>query len=323
MTAAAMTMEDEPVVRGRSPTALAIRKLMRKRIAVAALVVIAIFYAAGILAPWISPYDFAEQNLDATFQGPSLAHPFGTDRLGRDLLSRSLWSMQTTVIVTVATLFTGGIVLAVGLGLLAGYRGGTWVDTLIMRTGDVFFALPGLPMLILINAALGDRVDAWAKHLEDWTGIGGIRDSGAPDYFLIFGALSLFSWVGGARVIRSQVLALRETDYVTAARAVGATDFGVITRHLLPNVSNLVIVSVSSGLGAVAGSEILLTWFGVGIQPPHPSFGVMIYDASTSIRAFSAHPYLIAVPASVVGTLILAFNLLGDAVNDVFTPRAK
>lgn len=323
MTAAAMTMEDEPVVRGRSPTALAIRKLLRKRIAVAALVVIAIFYAAGILAPWISPYDFAEQNLDATFQGPSLAHPFGTDRLGRDLLSRSLWSMQTTVIVTVATLFTGGIVLAVGLGLLAGYRGGTWVDTLIMRTGDVFFALPGLPMLILINAALGDRVDAWARHLEDWTGIGGIRDSGAPDYFLIFGALSLFSWVGGARVIRSQVLALRETDYVTAARSVGATDFGVITRHLLPNVSNLVIVSVSSGLGAIAGSEILLTWFGVGIQPPHPSFGVMIYDASTSIRAFSAHPYLIAVPASVVGTLILAFNLLGDAVNDVFTPRAK
>lgn len=323
MTAAAMTMEDEPVVRGRSPTALAIRKLMRKRIAVAALVVIAIFYAGGILAPWISPYDFAEQNLDATFQGPSLAHPFGTDRLGRDLLSRSLWSMQTTVIVTVATLFTGGIVLAVGLGLLAGYRGGTWVDTLIMRTGDVFFALPGLPMLILINAALGDRVDAWARHLEDWTGIGGIRDSGAPDYFLIFGALSLFSWVGGARVIRSQVLALRETDYVTAARSVGATDFGVITRHLLPNVSNLVIVSVSSGLGAIAGSEILLTWFGVGIQPPHPSFGVMIYDASTSIRAFSAHPYLIAVPASVVGTLILAFNLLGDAVNDVFTPRAK
>ncbi len=322
MTAAAMTME-EPVVRGRSPTALALRKLLRKRIAVAALVVIAIFYAAGILAPWISPYDFAEQNLEATFQGPSLDHPFGTDRLGRDLLSRSLWSMQTTVIVTVATLFTGGIVLAVGLGLLAGYRGGTWVDTIIMRAGDVFFALPGLPMLILINAALGDRVDAWAKRIEEWTGIGGIRDSGAPDYFLIFGALSLFSWVGGARVIRSQVLALRETDYVTAARALGATDFGVITRHLLPNVSNLVIVSVSSGLGAIAGSEILLTWFGVGIQPPHPSFGVMIYDASTSIRAFSAHPYLIAVPASIVGTLILAFNLLGDAINDVFTPRAR
>lgn len=322
MTAAVMTY-DEPAVRGRSPTALAIRKLLRKRLAVVALVLIAVFYVAGVLAPFVSPYDFDQTNLDATFQGPSLEHPFGTDRLGRDLLSRSLWSMQTTLIVTVATLVTGGLVLAVGLGLLAGYRGGTWVDTLIMRTGDVFFALPGLPMLILINAALGDRVDEWAKDIEGWTGIGGIRDSGAPDYLLIFGALSLFSWVGGARVIRSQVLALRETDYVTAARALGATDARVIVRHLLPNVSNLVIVSVSSGLGAIAGSEILLTWFGVGIQPPHPSFGIMIYDASTSIRAFSEHPYLIAVPASVVGTLILAFNLLGDAVNDVFTPRAR
>ncbi len=323
MATLSVPREEAVEARGHSPTGLALRRLLRKRLAIAALLCIAVFYGAGILAPWVSPHDFADQDLDASFRGPSLEHPFGTDRLGRDLLSRTIWSARTTVIVTAATVLTGGIVLSVGLGLLAGYRGGTWVDTVIMRLGDIFFALPGLPMLILINATMKDRVELWAKNIEDWTGIGGIRDSGAPDYFLVFGVLSLFSWVGGARVIRSQVLALRESDYVTAARAVGATDWRVIFRHLLPNVSSLVIVSVSAGLGAIAGSEIALTWFGVGIQPPHPSFGVMIYEASTSIRAYSEHPYIIAAPAAVVAMLILAFNLLGDAVNDVLTPRAR
>jgi ABC-type dipeptide/oligopeptide/nickel transport system permease subunit len=193
------------------------------------------------------------------------------------------------------------------------------VDTAIMRVGDVFFALPGLPMLILINATLKPRVvdQAWIKNLEDW-----LRVDGLPDYILIFGALSLFAWVGGARVIRSQILALRQTEYVVAARAMGASVWRVIFRHLLPNVSNIIIVGLSASLGGIAGTEIALTWFGVGIQPPTPSFGTMLFDGG-SIRTLQANPHLLLVPGAVVAALIFAFNLLGDALTDILTPRAR
>jgi ABC-type dipeptide/oligopeptide/nickel transport system permease subunit len=308
-----------------SPTALAFRRLMRKRIAVIALFFIILFYTVGTLAPVldkagvIKPYN--QQNLENALQGPTWEHPFGTDRLGRDQLSRVIWASQTTVIVTVATLFTGGLVLAVGLGLLSGYVGG-WVDTVIMRIGDVFASLPGILMLILINATMKDQVRSLATDVEGFTGIGGIVKSGAPDYLLIFGALSLFGWVGGARVIRSQILSLRETEFILAARSVGAPTSRILFRHLLPNVSNIIIVSLSLGLAGIAGSEIIHTWFGIGIQPPHPSFGAMIFDAS-GVRTLNVHPHLLAFPAAVVITLFFAFNLLGDALTDIFTPKAR
>ena len=311
--------EDEALVsKGRGPLAVAMRRLLRKKVAVAALAFIAVFYFCGVFAPWVAPNSFTDQNLDNVLQGPSWEHPFGTDRLGRDMLSRVIWASRTTVVVTVATLVTGGIILAVGLGLLAGYVGGK-MDTAVMRLGDVLFALPGLPMLIMINATLGDRVRGmgWLKTLEDT-----LRIEGFPDYVLIFGALSLFSWVGGARVIRSQVLALRETEYVQAARAMGASTARIIVHHLLPNVSNIVIVSLSASLGAIATTEIALTWFGVGIQPPTPSFGAMLFEGG-SIRTLQADPHLLLVPAAVVAALIFSFNLLGDALTDILTPHAR
>jgi len=311
--------EDEALVsKGRGPLAVAMRRLLRKKVAVAALAFIAVFYFCGVFAPWVAPHSFTDQNLDNVLQGPSWEHPFGTDRLGRDMLSRVIWASRTTVVVTVATLVTGGIILAVGLGLLAGYVGGK-MDTAVMRLGDVLFALPGLPMLIMINATLGDRVRGmgWLKTLEDT-----LRIEGFPDYVLIFGALSIFSWVGGARVIRSQVLALRETEYVQAARAMGASTARIIVHHLLPNVSNIVIVSLSASLGAIATTEIALTWFGVGIQPPTPSFGAMLFEGG-SIRTLQADPHLLLVPAAVVAALIFSFNLLGDALTDILTPHAR
>lgn len=319
--------EDEnlAVERGVGPTGLAFRRLMRKKIAVVSLIFILTFYVIGASAPLlgklgvIPPY--TKQDLEQALQGPSMSHPFGTDRLGRDQLSRVIWASQTTVIVTVATLLTGGLVLSIGLGLLSGYAGG-WIDTLIMRVGDVFASLPAILILILINASLKTQVRAVAADIEDLTGISGIVKSGAPDYFLIFGALSLFSWVGGARVIRSQVLALRETEFVLAARSLGASTPHIIFRHLLPNVSNIIIVSLSLGLAGIAGSEIVLTWFGIGIQPPHPSFGALIFDAS-GLRTVKSHTYLLAFPGGIVAGLFFAFNLLGDALTDVLTPKAK
>ncbi len=317
--------EEEMRVSSVSELGLAWRRLVKRRIAMIALSYILLFYAAGIAAPFLTmsgvipPY--RDIDLDHTLEGPSMSHPFGTDSLGRDQLSRCIWAAQTTVIVTAATLLTGGIVLAVGLGLLSGYMGG-WVDTAIMRVGDAFASLPGILMLILINATLKDRVRDVAGYVEDFTGIGGIVSSGAPDYFLVFGALSLFGWVGGARILRAQILALRETEFVMAARSIGASTPRILFRHLLPNLSNIIIVSLSLSLATIAGSEIVLTWFGVGIQPPHPSFGALIFDAS-SVRTVNVHAYLLIFPGGIVAGLLFGFNLLGDALTDVFTPKAR
>jgi ABC-type dipeptide/oligopeptide/nickel transport system permease subunit len=369
-----------------SPWRIAVRRLLRKRIAVTALTAIAAFYAVGLLAPVIAPSDYRDQDLDHPLQTPSWEHPFGTDRLGRDQLSRVMWSARTTIIVTVATVVTGSLVLSVGLGMLAGYAGGK-TDTAIMRTGEVFASLPALPMLILIGATMRPRAVDFVDWLESHIGTQALRDAaeqrsgpefallvllgalilaglaglirwitsrpgsrrsiwlvpgaitavvvlalwaiqgifatpGSADYFLVFGALSLFFWVGSARVIRSQVLALRETEYVLAAQSMGASTWRILGSHLLPNLSPIIIVGVSASLGSIAGSEIALTFLGVGVHEPTPSFGALIADAAPE-PVLRNHAYLMIFPALVVGLLIFAFNLLGDALNDVFTPKAR
>lgn len=310
----------EPEVGGPS-TLLVPLRLLRRPVAVVALLVILVVYLAGILAPWVAPYSFTEADFENTFAGPSLEHPFGTDRLGRDMLSRTIWSAQTTVIISGAAVLTGGLILGVTLGLLAGYARGH-VDSAIMRLADGFYAVPTLLLLLIINATLMVRVRDFFRDLESWTGIEGLVSSGAPSYFTVFGALSLFGWVGMARIVRSQVLSLRETDYVMAARAAGARMPRVLFRHLLPNVSNLIIVAVTLSLGATASLEVALTWLGIGVQPPHPSFGVLIFDGS-GLTTLRAHPQLLLIPAGVVAALVLSFNLLGDALNDVLNPHRR
>ena len=312
-------LETEEVI--QQPSFRLLRRLARKRLAVVALVVIGVIYVAGILAPIAAPYGFSDTDFGNTFAGPSLEHPFGTDRLGRDMLSRVMWASQTTVIISAAAILTGGLALGVSLGLLAGYAGGR-IDNLIMRVADAFFGLPEILLLLMITATIRPRVDDLFDKLNGWPVLGGLNEAGLPDYFLIFGALSLFGWVGMARIVRSQVLSLRETDYVLAARAAGARTPRLLFRHLLPNVTNIVVVAITFSLGAIAGTEIALTWLGIGIQPPHPSFGTMIFDGSglTNLRA---HPNLLLVPAAVVAALLFSFNLLGDALNDVLSPRRR
>ncbi len=313
------TREEAPR-EGLNQTALLWRRLRRKRLAMISLVVIIVIYGAGILAPLVAPYSYLTTDLDRPQEGPSAAHWLGTDILGRDMLSRAIYSARTTVIVTATVVLSGSLVLGNGLGLLAGYRGG-WVDGVIMRVGEIFAGLPSLMMLILITAALGNRVKDATRWIDDHTFTDGfLTSSGAASYLLVFGALSLFFWVGTARIIRSQVLQLRERDFVLAARASGAPTSRIIWRHLMPNVSNLIILSISTTLGAVAGSEIFLTWFGVGVQPPAASFGAMLFNAG-GVRTFQAHPHLLLVPAVFVTALLFAFALLGDALNDAVRGR--
>jgi ABC-type dipeptide/oligopeptide/nickel transport system permease subunit len=309
----------EEVRRSENQWAIVWQRLRRKKLAMIALAVIIVIYGAGISAPLIAPYSYTAINLDRGLEGPSRDHWFGTDRLGRDMFSRTLYSARTTVIVTTAVVLSGSLIIGNTLGLIAGYRGG-WIDGLIMRLGDIFSSLPALVMLILINATLGRRVEGWIRWVEDHTFLDGLIASGFHSYLLVFGALSLFFWIGAARVIRAQVLQLRENDYILAAESLGATPRRVILSHLLPNVSFLIILSISATLGGIAGSEIVLTWFGVGVQPPAASFGAMIFEGSGA-RTFQAHPHLLLVPGVVVTMLLFAFNLFGDALNDAVRGR--
>lgn len=292
-----------------------VSRFLKKKLGVISLIVIVTMYSAGIFAPILAPYSYTEQNLERSLEGPSKEHILGTDRLGRDMFSRVLYSIRTTLIVTFAVIISGSLILGTCLGLISGYKGGI-TDTIIMRIGDVFASLPGLPLLILINAALSPKINELSLWVDNNTFIDGFQDSGAASYITIFFALSLFSWVGSARLIRSQVLAIRERDYITAARSIGLRPRRIIFKHLLPNISNLLILLISGSLGAIAGSEIVLTWFGVGVQPPAASFGQMLY-AGSGARTFQAHPHLLLVPAFFVTMLMFAFNILGDALNDV------
>lgn len=317
--AAAGALEAEEVT--PQPSFQLLRRLARKRLAMVALAVIAAIYLAGILAPIVAPYGFDETDFANTFAGPSLEHPFGTDRFGQDLLSQVMWASQTTVIISVAVILTGGLALGVGLGLLAGYAGGR-VDNVIMRVADAFFGLPDILLLLLITATVRPRVEGFFDNFDGWPLLGGLVEAGLPDYFLVFGALALFGWVGMARIVRSQVLSLRESDYVLAARAAGARMPRVLFHHLLPNVTNLIVVAVTFSLGTIAATEVALTWLGIGVGIDHPSFGRMIFDAS-GLGNMRAHPNLMLVPAAVLAALLFSFNLLGDALNDVLSPRRR
>jgi len=320
MTATTVEAADvQEHIPGESEWQIVWRRLRRKKLAMISLVLVVLIYGGGLLAPLIAPYSYQEINLERGLEGPSGDHWLGTDRLGRDILSRTLYSARTTVIVTTAVVLSGSMLIGNSIGLLAGYRGG-WVDTALMRLGDIFSSLPGLVMLILINATLGQRVESWVRWVEDHTFLTGLVASGFSSYLLVFGALSLFFWVGSARLIRAQVLQLRENDFILAAESTGATPFRVIRSHLLPNVSFLIILGISATLGGIAGSEIVLTWFGVGVQPPAASFGQMLSDGSAT-RTFQAHPHLLLVPGAVVTMLLFAFNLLGDALNDAIRGR--
>lgn len=298
-----------------------LRRLARRPVAVVAVIIILTVYGAGILAPWVAPYGFNKTDFEARFASPSMDHPLGTDRLGRDTLSRIIWSAQTTVIISAAAVFTGGLALGVTMGLLAGYMGGR-VDSVIMRVADAFFSVPTILLLLIINSTLKDRVEGWFRDLEDLLGTDWIVSSGAPSYFLVFGALAIFGWVGMARLIRSQVLSLKESAFVTAAQASGASTPRILVRHLLPNVANLLIVAITLSLGAAAVAEVGLTFLGIGVQPPHPSFGIMIFD-NAGVNALKTHPQLVIFPAIVISALMLSFNLLGDVLTEELSPRRR
>lgn len=303
-----------------APRFRTMRELLRKKIAFIALCYLVIFYFCGIFAPLIAPYGLNDQNLtaEARFQPPSSDHILGTDRLGRDLFTRVLYSARTTVLFTVVIVITGGLFLGLGLGLLAGYRGG-WVDTAIMRTGEVLSGMPTLILMLAITASFRGRINSWSFWLEDHTFLG---DDAAT--FVKFGIIAIatvpFAWLGSSRIVRSQVLAIREQSYITAAESLGAGTGRILFRHILPGVLPLFLVGLSSGMAGIAGAEVALSYLGLGIDPPAASFGSLIGDVNGS-RLLETHPHLLFAAATPVVLFFFAWNLLGDALVDVFDRR--
>ena len=306
--------------RERSYFSLSMARLMRKKVALACIAVIVVMYGSGVLAPLVAPYGYNEQNLTAVKERPSWSHPFGTDRVGRDILTRIIFGLRTTVIVTLTAMLGGSLLLGISLGMAAGYFG-KLIDALIMRAGEVTSAFPDILLVLIIVATLKPRILVWVRDLEDTLGIE-IIQLGIVDYAVISLALAAFSWFGMARLVRGQVLQAREYQYVEAARAIGNSTPRILIAHVLPNIIGPVIVVVSAGLATFAGSEIFLSWLGIGIQPPTPSLGVMIFE-NGNISVLRSNPHLLLFPVGTLAVLLFTFNLLGDAVNDAFNPRTR
>ena len=276
----------------RSPYALAFDRLIRNRLAVVGFIVIFLLILVAIFAPLLAPYNPIKQNYDAISQGPSGKHWFGTDPLGRDAFSRLLVGARTSLSVGI---FTQIIVLTIGLpiGVLAGYLGGR-TDNLLMRFVDIMYAFPDLLFIILLRSVLG----------------GGI--------LMIFLAIGLVAWTNIARLVRGQVLTVKELDYVTAARAIGGTTRSILLRHILPNSISPLIVAVTFGISRAIFVEAALSYIGIGVPPPTPSWGSMIQDGYTVI--FVA-PTLVLFPAIAIAVVMLSFTFLGDGLRDALDPR--
>ncbi len=307
-------------VRGRTYWAISLRRLLSNKVGIACLSIILLLYGAGILAPLVTPYGYNDQDLTNVKQPPSLMHPFGTDRLGRDILTRVIYGLRTTVILTVATVATGSLALGISLGLAAGYFG-KLADTIIMRAGEISTSFPEVFLVLIMVSTLRQPMREWLRVVEGVLGVEIIK-LGIADYFVLSLALAMFSWFGMARLVRGQVLQAREEQYVDAARSIGCRTPRLLFRHVLPNVMGPVIVTVSASLGAVAGAEMLISFLGIGIQPPTPSLGVMIFE-NGSLSVLRTNPHLLLFPAGAVIVLLFTFNLLGDAVNDAFNPRTR
>lgn len=252
----------------------------------------------AIFGPWLDLPDPTRTNLRARMVAPTLswfslgAHPLGTDQLGRDILSRIIAGSRVTLMVAGAAVLLGGV-LGTLLGLVSGYFGG-WVDRILMRLVDIQLALPLMLLALMVVAALG------------------------PSLRNLVGVLALVSWVRYARIVRGQVLAVREREFVQSARAIGASHARIILRHILPNVLTPALVVATLELARVIVLEAGLSFLGLGIQPPDPSWGRMLADGRTYI---SSAWWIITFPGLALMLTVLAVNLLGDWLRDFFDPR--
>jgi ABC-type dipeptide/oligopeptide/nickel transport system permease subunit len=259
------------------------------------LTVIALLLLLAILAPMLARYDPIRVDLLRQLQPPSAEHWMGTDIQGRDVWARLVYGARISLAVG---LISQSIALAIGLtlGLIAGYFG-RWIDDLVMRLADVTLAFPTLLLLIAMVAAL------------------------QPSLIVVFVTVGIVGWAGMARLVRGQVLVVRQLEYVHAARALGTPDLRIIARHVLPNVIAPVVIATTLGMAGAIMAEAALSFLGLGVQPPTPSWGAMIADGR-DLTQLRSSPWTSLFPGLAIGVTVLGFNLLGDALRDALDPRS-
>ncbi|MGO9126542.1 MAG: ABC transporter permease [Terriglobales bacterium] len=258
-------------------------------------VLVALFIILALFAPWISPQDPAHIDLPARLSPPSSAHWCGTDELGRDILSRLIYGSRISMLVG-SSVVAASLSLGLLIGSLAGYYGGRldrFINIIVM---NAFLSFPGILLAIAFVAFRG------------------------PGIFNLVLALSLGGWVGYARLVRAQVLAAREKEYVEAARALGASDLRVIARHILPNIIQPVVVQAAIGMAGAILAEATMSFLGLGVPPPTASWGTMLNDGRAHL--FDS-PHLVLFPAAAVMLAVLSFNFIGDALRDYLDPRSR
>jgi peptide/nickel transport system permease protein len=277
------------------PSAAVANRIRRQPLALVGVVLLTAFVLGGLGAPWIAPRSPAAIDLLHRLESPSSAHWAGTDELGRDTLSRLLWGARLSLTVSV-TVVAVSLALGLAIGGLAGYLGG-WIDTALTTFAmNTFLALPGILLAIAFAAFLG------------------------PGFSNLVLALAIGGWAGYARLVRAQVMAVRDREYVDAARALGASGLRIFFRHILPNILQPILVQAAIGMAGVILAEATLSFLGLGIPPPAPSWGAMLNDARSHL--FDS-PHLVLFPAAAVAGAVLGFNFLGDALRDQLDPRTR
>lgn len=308
---------DEPL-QMRSLWGDAWRRFLKSRLAVIGFVIIILFFLVAAFGPVLAPYDFLEQNLDAQLQSPSADYLLGTDDLGRDIFSRLLYGARTAALVAVISTAIS-LVLGVMIGATAGYLRGR-IDEFLMWLTDVTMSVPGLLLAMVINSALKRPIVNWMDAMYQATKNPIYLNTLWLDLILLFGVLALISWPSFARLIRGQVLTISNTTFVESARAVGASTPRILIRHVIPNAMGPLIVAVTAGMGAAVVAEVALSWLGLGIQPPNPSWGIMLSNSQTWWRTY---PHFLVAPAITIGIISIAFTFLGDGLNDALNPRLQ
>lgn len=293
----------------------AFHRMRRNKLAMAAALFLIALSLIAIFVPMFYRYTYAQQDYSAVTQGPTWAHPMGTDQLGRDIMIRLIFGarISLTVGIVVQTVI---MLIGVPAGLLAGYFGGK-TDTAIMRTVDVLYAIPSLLFVIIIMTFLRGTFSGEPTGI--WSGVARLdeRTGGLVGVYI---GLGIIGWLTVCRIVRANTLSLKNREFAEAARALGATDGRIMFRHLLPNTIAPIVVAATLGIPLAILAEAGISFLGLGVIPPMPSWGLMISESLPSMRA---HPHMLIFPALLLSLTVLAFNFLGDGLRDALDPWMK
>lgn len=276
-------------------TSRTLRRFLSHRLALVGLLMMVVLILIAVLAPAIAPYDPTRANFKALNQPPSATHWLGTDGVGRDVLSRMMYGARVSLTVGILAVALY-LLIGVALGATAGLLGG-WVDNVIMRFTEVMMCFPSFVFMLILVNILGASV------------------------FNIVLVIGIFGWTGIARLIRGQVLSIRELDYVMAARSLGSSEFHILTRHVVPNLFGPLIVAATMGIGGAILAEAGLSFLGLGIAKPNPTWGAMLSDARSPAE-IAEQPWLWLVPGIAISLTVLAVNFIGDGLRDALDVRS-